>query len=417
MTDEVANQPRTFDNGGTRRACSPAQTLHRIHPLLDRFGITRVADITGLDRIGIPVAVAIRPASRSLVVSQGKGATLVDAKVSAIMESIELHHAERPAVAVRIASRSDLRREGLATLDCASMPRIHSSGFDETAALCWVRGVDLMGDSPCWAPYGYVDIDDSVTSWPTPLGIPVNSNGLASGNVRDEAVLHALCELIERDAIALWHLCGDQARRERAIDLATIDDFHCRALLARYDAAGLDVHVFDLASDIALPVFKVVIREREGGERDVYSAAGSGCHRWRGIALSRALTEAAQCRLTHIAGAREDLNHDDYAETSARLEQLGAFVDLSREARRSFRAGSPPDPDPSESIAKTLASTLRALRNVGIGQAVAVDLAPEDLGLHVVRVLVPGLEGLVFEPGYIPGARGTAMLDRHGAPA
>ncbi|WP_250890463.1 YcaO-like family protein [Sphingobium nicotianae] len=399
-----------FDNGGTRRACSTVETLDRLQPLLERFGITRVANITGLDRIGIPVAVAIRPASKSLVVSQGKGATLTDAKVSAIMESIELHHAERPHVPVRIASLHELRREGSAILDCAAMPRTLASGFDEQMAIAWAQGIDLTGGAPCWVPYGYVDVDDSLSALPVPIGIPVNSNGLASGNVRDEAILHALFELVERDAIALWHLADEEVRQARAVDLSTLDDPHCRVLVDQYDRANVDVHVFDLTSDIDLPVYQVFIRERGNGDRDAFSAEGSGCHRWRGIALSRALTEAAQCRLTHIAGAREDLVHDDYAATSERLAQIKRYLSLTGGPVRPFQPADKTDPGSAETFAETLSQTISALQAVGIEQVVAVSLAPEDLGIHVVRMLVPGLEGLVFEPGYVPGARARALL-------
>jgi ribosomal protein S12 methylthiotransferase accessory factor len=411
----LVQERAAFDNGATRRVCPPAETLERVRPLLERFGITRVANITGLDRIGIPVAVAIRPASRSLVVSQGKGATLIDAKVSAIMESIELHHAERPDVPVRIASLRELRREGSAVLDCGAMPRNLTSGFDERAAIGWVRGVDLMSGASCWAPYGYVDVDDSLAAWPTPAGIPVNSNGLASGNCRDEAVLHALFELVERDAVALWHLAEDEARRASSVDPSTIDDPHCRALIDRYEQAGLDVHVFDVTSDVGLPVYKVFIREKSSGDRDIFSAAGSGCHRWRGIALSRALTEAAQCRLTHIAGAREDLVHDDYAATPERLSQVRAYVSLVERPSHPFRGEAAGEPDQNEIFADTLSASLSALQAVGITQAVAVSLAPEELGLSVVRMLVPGLEGLVFDAGYVPGARARHIVEANGA--
>ena len=79
---------------GTRRCRAPGQTLELIGPLLGRFGITRLADITGLDCLGVPVAQAVRPAAATVAVSQGKGATRDAALVSAAMEAIELHHAE-----------------------------------------------------------------------------------------------------------------------------------------------------------------------------------------------------------------------------------------------------------------------------------------------------------------------------------
>ena len=74
---------------GTHRSVTPRDTLRRIAPHLGEFGITRVANITGLDRVGIPVYVAVRPNARSLSVSQGKGVDRDAAKASAIGESVE----------------------------------------------------------------------------------------------------------------------------------------------------------------------------------------------------------------------------------------------------------------------------------------------------------------------------------------
>jgi YcaO-like protein with predicted kinase domain len=64
--------------------------------------------VTGLDRIGIPVALATRPNSRSVAVSQGKGLTLAAAKVSALMEAIELWHAEHIVRPMIFAAERDL---------------------------------------------------------------------------------------------------------------------------------------------------------------------------------------------------------------------------------------------------------------------------------------------------------------------
>jgi YcaO-like protein with predicted kinase domain len=89
---------------GTDRTVSPALTLERIAPLLPAMGITRVADVTGLDCIGIPVAFCCRPNSRALAVSQGKGLDLAAAKASAIMDSVEGFHAERVSLHVRWAT-------------------------------------------------------------------------------------------------------------------------------------------------------------------------------------------------------------------------------------------------------------------------------------------------------------------------
>src|SRR3954464_11269314 len=85
--------PKEFRRG-THRAVPPAETLARARPPMARMGITRLGNITGLDRIGIPVAVAVRPNSRSVSVSQGKGRELAQAMASALMEACEGFHAE-----------------------------------------------------------------------------------------------------------------------------------------------------------------------------------------------------------------------------------------------------------------------------------------------------------------------------------
>src|SRR3954462_14696180 len=85
--------PKKFRRG-THRSAAPSDTLMRVRPFSAQMGITRVGNITGLDRIGIPVVVAVRPNSRSVAVSQGKGPTLGQALTSALMEATELFHAE-----------------------------------------------------------------------------------------------------------------------------------------------------------------------------------------------------------------------------------------------------------------------------------------------------------------------------------
>ena len=89
---------------GTHRSIDPAETVRRIKPFMADFGITRVANVTGLDWVGIPVVTVSRPNSRSLSVSQGKGLTLDAAIASGIMEAIELHYAERLALPTQFAS-------------------------------------------------------------------------------------------------------------------------------------------------------------------------------------------------------------------------------------------------------------------------------------------------------------------------
>ena len=59
-TAEPAGAAKHY-RGGTHRALSPAETLERFLPLRREMGITRLANVTGLDVLGIPVYMACRP--------------------------------------------------------------------------------------------------------------------------------------------------------------------------------------------------------------------------------------------------------------------------------------------------------------------------------------------------------------------
>ena len=91
---------------GTHRVRHPQETLDLITPMFPDFGVTRLADVTGLDILGIPVVMAVRPLAATLSVSQGKGADLLPAKVSGAMEAIELWHAESAVPAPVLTSTS-----------------------------------------------------------------------------------------------------------------------------------------------------------------------------------------------------------------------------------------------------------------------------------------------------------------------
>src|ERR1700752_1277998 len=102
--------------------------MTRIQPMLPVMGITRIGDVTGLDRIGIPVVVVTRPNSRSLAVSQGKGVTLDCARVSGVMESIEGWHAERIDLPLRLATPEEMRW-AVSTVDLSGLPRDETSTY------------------------------------------------------------------------------------------------------------------------------------------------------------------------------------------------------------------------------------------------------------------------------------------------
>lgn len=363
---------------GTHRAASLEATWRRFSPKAKRAQITRIAELTGLDTLGIPVFAAIRPMGRSLSTQQGKGITAEAARISALMESLETWTAEHLALPVVRASARGL---GDRAVDVRALPRPRGR-LDRGARWRWVEGWDLVKDRAVLVPEQAVTLD---TTFRAPPVFDISSNGLASGNVLVEAIVHGLCEVIERDAEAAWRRAGG----DRRIVLDSITDPVCRALIDRITATGARVFVWDLGGII--PVIGCAIMEdpREPAWRTLGFYQGFGAHLVPEIAIARAVTEAAQTRLTYIAGARDDFFPFDYA----RATDPALLADLWN------RLAAPcDDPAAFDELPRTASRSLREdldvlLARVGpfAPQVIAVDLTHPELRVPVVKVLVPGL--------------------------
>ena len=393
--------PKTFI-AGTHRCAAPDETLARVRPLAARMGITRIGDITGLDRIGIPVAIAVRPNSASVSVAQGKGLSREQAAASALMEAVEGFHGEGLEPRFRLSSWCALSAEA-ETADPETLSR-NGRPFDPDIQIDWIEGYDLLRGVPCWLPAEIVHLDYSAGDRNEAGCFLAGSNGLASGNCLAEAIGAGLYEVIERDAVAIWTARSLRARSGTALDLGSVDDPAALGLLARFAAAGVSVRVWNVTSDVGLAAFMSDIRAAdEGAEPHLRRFRGAGCHPDRRIALLRALTEAAQTRLTYISGARDDLAEADYAP-SPDAEFAEALLDALLTASTPVRFADIPD-FRSDDVAQDVLWTLSRLRTAGIGSAVAVDLTRAEFGVPVVRVVVPGLEGDTRHPEYRLGPR------------
>ncbi len=388
--------------GGTDRAVTPAATVARVRPFMASMGITRIANVTGLDSIGIPVVMVCRPNSRSLAVSQGKGLDLDAARASGLMESVESYHAERIHLPLKRASYEDLRYSHT-VVDVEALPKMRNSRFHRDLAMLWIEGRDLLSETPVWVPFEIVHTNYTHPALEGEGCFLSSSNGLASGNHLVEAISHAICEVVERDANALWDLGGADVAVTRRLDLNSIDDPACREVLDRYDRAGVDVAVWDITSNVGIAAFLAQIVERvDDPSRALYACAGMGCHPTRRIALLRALTEAAQGRLTAIAGSRDDLTRAEYERTRSVDAVQHYRSQTERPGTRSFSAVADFQ---SETFDADLAWELERLQTVGVRQVIAIDLTRPEYQLPVVRVIIPGLEGARMHPDYQPGTR------------
>lgn len=378
---------------GTHRLIDPEETVARLAPVLRPMGITRVANVTGLDRIGLPVVMVCRPNSRQLAVTQGKGLTLAAAKASGIMESVETYHAERITLPLLYGRYDELSRTHR-LVEVGELSRFKHSIFHPGLPILWIEGFDLLQQEPVWVPYEMVDTNYALPLPPGAGSFFASTNGLASGNHLLEAVSHGICEIVERDAATLMGLAGKEAYAAAFLDLDSIDDAECRATLTAVQRAGLAVGIWDTTSDVGVPAFLCKVSEPPDQPQPTPVASGFGCHPSRAVALLRALTEAVQTRLTMIAGARDDMRRSFYlpaVETG--LEW--AWID-HRYSRRRFQDVATRE---TATFNEDLTWLLERLRAVGMHRTIVVDLTKPEFGLPVAWVLIPGMETAMLMPG------------------
>ena len=368
--DQVLDAPTRLRDG-THRAATLAQTWKRFARVARRAGITRIADITGLDTLGIPVFAAIRPMGKSLSTQQGKGLTPEAARISALMESLETYTAEQAKGTVRGSARALAKKRRV--VDVRKLPRPRGR-LDLDATWSWIEGWDLVANEPVLVPLESVTVDTTFTRPPV---FDISSNGLASGNVLVEAIVHGLCEVLERDAEARWRRSGS----DRRIVLDTIEDPACRALIARITATGSRVFVWDLEGDIPVIGCALVEDPHEVAWRPLGVYQGFGAHLLPEVAIARALTEAAQTRLTYIAGGRDDFFPFDYERATDPDMVLAMWERRSGDAVDAR--------DLPRFATRGLGEDLEVLCGL-CASVIAVELTLPELGVPVAKVIVPG---------------------------
>jgi YcaO-like protein with predicted kinase domain len=365
MPDAIAYRVGTF------RAAGPEQTWARVAPMLPRFGITRVADITRLDDIGLPVHVAFRPDGLTLAVSIGSGATAVQSRVSAVMESIEAWHAEN--LRLPVAARAPAAALDLG-YDVRALNLAARSPLTADVVLDWVAGRGLLTGREVLAPVDLIRLDRTAPDGWADIFFQSTSNGLATGNTFAEAVLHGLHEVIERDAIISY--MHTPASQRRYVDPASCAHPLTRQVHDALAAVGCTVVLCEMPCRIGVPCYAAAIWSPDVPLR----CGGFGCHVEPAIALGRAMAEAAQSRMAAISGARDDIDGDRY-------DRHPPLPDPGTSAYRPQDIGRAGGPD-LESVIRHCASLVAAVTGA---EPFVVRLDHEDLGIPAVKVIAPGL--------------------------
>jgi ribosomal protein S12 methylthiotransferase accessory factor len=367
---------------GTHRWVSPTETWSRVAPFLAEMGITRTANITGLDRLGIPTWIAVRPTALMIQVSNGKGISHAAAKLGAVMEAIEHWHAENPVGAFHGASECDLRRRNHAYVPADEIPGyISSLHVTDRRVVPWVRAERLPDNTPVWIPA-------SAVFQISPMFFQSSTNGLGAGNHLIEATLHAFYELIERDAMARFTAGGVSLPRgeSRVVDLDTVPEGLVTALRNQLARAGVTLILIRVESHAPVCTFWATLIDAASPFACSLINVGYGSHLSPTIAAVRAITEATQSRLTFIHGSREDLSPTCYEFGEVHQRLLSFFRRQHGDLRWADI-----DDHSSMDLARDLDSVIAGLRVRGFRRIYRVDLTTPRFKIPVVRMLVPGL--------------------------
>lgn len=374
------------------RTVAPEETLRRALPLLEKAGMRPLEDITALDDIGIPVFSVHRDltAKGTFGNYNGKGATREQAMASAVMEALERYSAEqREDDEVVYGTFEQASATGLAVDPFHLNLSPNTARYAKGAEVAWVQGFEMFRGCPVWVPaceafYPYYpDSDLQLTRFHT--------NGIASGNTIEEAVLHGLLELIERDA---WSIAEFNEYTDADIVVDTPDSVSA-GLLRRFEERGIEIHLKDLTSDIGVPTIGAAADDVVSKDPELLTI-GVGTHLDPEIACVRALTEVAQSRTTHKHGVKinAQLQRKTQDMGYERIKKVNRmwYSPSKRSVRLSEMANGATD-----YVLDDIEVVLGRLMDRGFDMVCCVDLTREELGIPVVRMVVPGLEVMTMD--------------------
>jgi len=405
---------------GTSRVTPVENTLQRVSGISKKIGLTRIADITYMDKLYIPNYSCVLPGTEDYIwVYSGKGQTKKHAKVSAIMESIERYSSLPTNYYKKFINGSfNKLQHSYNILHPEELVEPLTFDFQNDMLMDYVEGYDIINKENILVPaalalFRYTPYSPSIN----PFAFH-HTNGLASGNVFEEAVCHALCEVIERDAISLAQLRAsaipfhilytiyhnfqrhgyniNPISKEQFIDdnslfpdvkISQEEDFQpITKLIDKFKKFNIKLIIKDITTDIKIPSFNVACVEWISHDYG-YLAEGHGTHPDKRIALLRAITEVSQTRAANIQGARDDLRKIHYNDKNT--DDKNAWQFMSSQKTINF---SDIITYQNEDILEDINLIIKFFKEVGLKKAIIVNLTNPKIKIPVVRAIVPGLE-------------------------
>jgi ribosomal protein S12 methylthiotransferase accessory factor len=365
---------------GSYRDVLPECTFKKVSAFLKELGVTRLANISGLDGTNIlPVYSCIRPNSKNISITNGKGLTGELAKLSALMEAFERHHAETIPHASPMAM-DELSGEAIPPAEFPNSLFRHP--FSERDKIEWLQGENLYSGKEVFVPRACFSLDTSVQNEDQLFALS-RTTGLASGNTLDEATCHSLFEIIERNCTAEFKMETAAQQEEREINLVSIKDKPIRSLISKLKQARSDLKIYETTNQFNIPSFYTVLYEK-GALSTPSGFSGKGCHFDKSIALLRAITESVQNRTAVNSGARDDL----YFDTYRKLRKPFLAKEINSSFKRDFQSVVSYELGFFAEIKKRL---IKIISDFGYRQIVLVNLTKPKFEIPVVHIIIPGL--------------------------
>jgi len=336
--------------------------------------------------------------------SFGKGSTAEQGEASALMEAIERYTGIFQGDEIRVTKRftdfapgdaiapndvllfSDAQYRGDLPQD-PSDTHVVPAPFDPSARIEW---------SPVWSlrdqRFKYLPTSVLYFFYSGPAAIHADSNGCAAGNTLAEAVVQGFLELVERDSYAIWWYNRSQ-RVE--VDLNQFDDSYVHDLQTQLADTGRRLWVLDITSDLGVPTYVAIAHWMQNGLENI--EFGSGAHFDSRIALLRALTELNQFLSIGLMGGGSGEKSSLDGTTPLRLRDY-PFLTPSRKPAAATASG--PKAGLIDNTREQALACVEIARRAGLDFLV-LDQTRPDIGVPVVRVIVPGLRHFYrrFGPG------------------
>jgi len=395
----LESRRKRFTDDGGHRVSTPEETYARLARHISPITgvVASLAPLPGRDHPLRPVyGTVYRVCPTSLTPSfedfhryaAGKGRTLAQSRVGALCEAIERESAifqgGEPRVRARLSelgdeaisprdlqdfSEAQYRTREVANVGVDDVRKTVPLPFDERIAIDWTSAWSLTHARRRLVPLSYCYLYTPTP--PEEQFCNFNPNGHAAGNSREEAILQAFFELVERDSVALWWY--NRLKRPE-VDLQSFDEPYFIALKEHYREMGWAVWVLDLTSDLEIPVFVALARATETGR----FAVGFGCHLEARLGVQRALTELNQIfdpeRVGPSPWSEGGVGDADFLFPSK----------APRRTRADFSAAS------SEDLRDDVLTCVDRAARAGL-ETLVVDHSRPDVDLFAVKVIVPGL--------------------------